>query len=633
MALGITRLTLYKHGLGFFERQGQSDDTFTLEFPSRAMDDVLKSLTLFPTTGVVKSVAFATPPDRNQSARRQSIELSANEPISSVIQSFIGQPVVVQSGDSSIKGALIGLEREDEEHLKRALLAVLTADGVRLVALSQITQISLVSESANGELTFALEDRQRAVDRSHARITLSEPSEVSLQYIAPAPAWRVSYRVLVTPSDSTDPEARDVFVQGWGIFDNTLDEDLTDIQLTLTAGMPVSFQYGLHEPNTPTRPFVHDDDRTVSAPITFAAAAGGSADAMMMGAVMESAMAPAPAGQSRTKKSRSRSMDESAPAQASGEARGALFAYRIDAPITVRRGESAMVPILAVKTSGQRELLYNPTKNADHPAASIRFKNSELTLERGPATITDQSEYGGEAIVPFTPGHGEVILAFAMELGIALSVSTSVRQETVSISIRDGSLFVGIVDYIETKYRAVSQLPTESVVTIEHPRNYDSELVTEPSETTLDEARFKCRIAERGEVEFVVTEKRARENYENIRGINGWQLQQYLDGKLLSAKTHTALAAIIEQQARIETLIGEREQRQAERERVRARLEDTRENLAPLDATQDSKLRARFTTQLASLEDTMNALDVADEATTEQIASLERSINESVGAL
>jgi hypothetical protein len=630
MTLGINRLTLYKHGLGFFERQGQADTAFTLEFPSQAMDDVLKSLSVFPSAGVVKSVAFETPPDRNETARRHAIELSSEQPISSLIHSFMGQPVIVMAGDSSIEGALIGLESEDEDHLKRALLAVLTTSGVRLVPLNQVTQISLVSESAQGELSFALEDRQRAADRSQARVTLSEPSEVNLTYIAPAPAWRVSYRVIISPSVSDDPEARGVFVQGWGLFDNTLDEDLTDVQLTLTAGMPVSFRYALHEPNTPTRPTVQDEERTVSAPITYAAgAAGGSAEAMTMGAVMTAS--PATAGPARAKQRRS--LEESAPTQASGEARGALFAYRIDAPVTVRRGESGMVPILSVKTSGQRELIYNPQKNMDHPAASIRFKNADLTLERGPATITDNNEYAGEAIVPFTPGHGEVILAFALELGIALAATTSVRQETVSISIKDGSLFAGIVDYIDTTYRAVSQLATESVVTIEHPRNHNSELVTKPTETTLNEARFKCRVGVRGDVEFVVTEKRARENYENIRGINGWQLQQYLDGKLLDAKVHATLATIVEQQARIETLIGEREQRQAERERIRARLEDTRENLAPLDATQDSKLRARFTTQLASLEDSMNALDVADEATTLQIGSMERSINESIQAL
>ncbi len=321
MALGIARLTLYKHGLGFFERHGQADNTFTLEFPSRAMDDVLKSLSVFPTSGVVKSVAFATPPDRNEAARRPTIELNSDEPISSLIQCFMGQPVVVLFGDARIDGALIGLEREEEDHLKRALLAVLTPDGVRFVALSQVTQISLVSEGAKGELAFALEDRQRSADRSHARVTLSEPSEVNLTYIAPAPAWRVSYRVLVTPSVSNDPEVRNVFVQGWGLFDNTLDEDLNDIELTLTAGMPVSFQYALHEPNTPTRPVVRDEERTVSAPITYAAAAGDSADAMMMGAKMESAAAPAPAGPARAQKNRGRSLEESAPTQASGEAR------------------------------------------------------------------------------------------------------------------------------------------------------------------------------------------------------------------------------------------------------------------------------------------------------------------------
>ena len=32
-----------------------------------------------------------------------------------------------------------------------------------------------------------------------------------------------------------------VLLQGWGVFDNQLDEDLEDVMLTLVAGMPVSF--------------------------------------------------------------------------------------------------------------------------------------------------------------------------------------------------------------------------------------------------------------------------------------------------------------------------------------------------------------------------------------------------------
>ncbi|NJL34548.1 MAG: hypothetical protein HC893_12665, partial [Chloroflexaceae bacterium] len=45
------------------------------------------------------------------------------------------------------------------------------------------------------------------------------------------------------------------------------------MQLTLVAGMPVSFRYRLYEPHTPERPLVEDEERTVNAPVFFDAPA------------------------------------------------------------------------------------------------------------------------------------------------------------------------------------------------------------------------------------------------------------------------------------------------------------------------------------------------------------------------
>ena len=441
MALNIEQLTLYKHGLGFFERGGPAEASFTLEFPRRAMDDVLKSLTVLPATATVSGVAFETPSDRNPEAQRQPLHINSERPLSSVIDAFSGRRVSVALGDKEVEGELIGLEREEEEHLERALLALQTDEGIRLIPLRKITNIALLDENTRGDLAFALESKRRDEERSYARVTLSNASEVQVNYIAPAPAWRVSYRVITSPvannkESATSPVGtehpdasglHDVFVQGWGIFDNTLEEDLESVQLTLTAGMPVSFRYGLHQPTTPTRLTVEDAANVISAPMDFAPM-GGMRNETMDFIEAESAMpalsmaASAPMAKRTRSQLSATSVDSSAPIQASGDARGALFAYRIDAPVTVRRGESGMVPILSIKTRGQRELLYNSRKNPNHPAASVRFKNSEVTLERGPATILENGEYAGEAIVPFTTGGTEVILAFALELGDRKSV-------------------------------------------------------------------------------------------------------------------------------------------------------------------------------------------------------------------
>jgi hypothetical protein len=632
MALHIERLTLYKHGLGFFERGGEAEASFVLEFPRRAMDDILKSLTVLPKTATVSGVAFETPADRNPEAQRRPLDIDADRPLSSVIDAFAGRRISVSVGDRSVEGELVGLEREEDEHLERALLAVNTVTGIRLLALRDVTKIALLDDSAQGDLSFALENKRRDEERSYARVTLSSASEVQVNYIAPAPAWRVSYRVLAAPIEGeANSEARDVFVQGWGIFDNTLEEDLEDVQLTLTAGMPVSFRYGLHQPTTPNRPFVQDDSRVISAPMEFAAMGGGDYDHMDMmmaepAGAMEMAAAPAPMMKRSRMQMTAASVGESAPIQASGDARGALFAYRIDAPVTVRRGESGMVPILSVKACGERELLFNARKNANHPASSVRFRNGTLTLERGPATVIDNGEYAGEAIVPFTTAGTEVILAFAVELGVSVSSQAISREETRSVVVRDGSLFVGVVEYIETTYTVVSQLAQPCVVTLEHPRQYNAELETKAIESTVSEARFKCPVGSRATVESKIVEKRDRSRFESVRGIDGDRLQEFLNEKLLDRTLYDALSEVLTLQARVFTLEQSTEQRENEREKVRERMNDTRANLSSLDATQDSSLRERFVKQLETLEDRMVAFDTEDSDVAREVERLEHDI-------
>ncbi len=664
MALNIERLTLYKHGLGFFERGGAAEASFTLEFPRRAMDDVLKSLTVLPATATVTGVAFETPPDRNPDAQRQPLYLNAERPLSSLIDAFAGRRVVISLGDKRVEGVLIGLEREQEEHLKRALLAVQTANGIRLLSLDDVSNIAFADESAEGDLSFALETKRRDEERSYARVTLSNASEVQVNYIAPAPAWRVSYRVITSPVDvaagstdgipasntagptsspgptvlltdrqagsgaPADSEARDVYVQGWGIFDNTLEEDLENVQLTLTAGMPVSFRYGLHEPTTPTRPFMQDESRVISAPMDFAAMRGGNAEMMDMAMAEPAGMMMAPvAAAPKMQRSRSQisaaSMAESVPIQASGDARGALFAYNIEAPVTVRRGESGMVPILSVKTRGMRELLYNPNKNPNHPASSVRFKNNDLTLERGPATVIDSGEYAGEAIVPFTTAGTDVILAFAVELGISVSLQVSSREVTRSVTVRDGSLFVGAVEYIESTYTVDSQLAQACVVTIEHPRQYNAELETKPVESTVGEARFKCPVAARAAVEFTVVEKRDRSRWENVRGIDGYRLKSFLDDRLLDRKLFEELSQVLATQAEIFAIEQATIERENTREKVRERMNDVRANLGSINAVSDSSLRDRFVKQLETLEDQMVSFDEQDQTSTAEVNRLE----------
>ncbi|MEY4531749.1 MAG: hypothetical protein RLZZ156_2470, partial [Deinococcota bacterium] len=615
MTLPIRRVTLYKHGLGFFERAGRADSSFALEFPRRAMDDALKSLAVLTLDegAQVLGVAFETPPDRNQAAQRQPLQF--DPPISGLLQAFAGSRVMVFIGERSITGEIIGLEIEEEKHLERALLAVSSEGGIELIPLAHISKVALLDERAQADLEFALLAQRKDTERAFARVTLSKPSEVEISYIAPAPAWRVSYRLLARAVEN-DPEARDIFVQGWGLFDNTLEEDLENVTLTLTAGMPVSFRYELHTPNTPERPLVRDENRTVNAPIEFDALMDMEQERERGIAPMAMAAPPAPGGRLRKMSSQKleASYAGSAPAQATGEAKGALFAYNIATPVSVKRGESGMVSILGFKVRGSRELLYNPQKTGVHPVASLRFKNQSLTLERGPCTILDNADYAGEAVVPFSPSNTDVILAFAMELGITMQTSSVNRETTTRIYFHDGGMYLEGLEYLETTYEASSQLSTDTIITLEHPRWYNSSLEQKPLEETLELARYKFSATAQKRTSFTILEQRLATRYQDIRGTNSAMLSAFLAQRLLNATTLKSLEAILGYQAKTVDLANEISKNETERSKVRSRMDDTRKNLEPLTSPQDAKLRTRLVQQLERLEDSMQSLENRDKA-------------------
>jgi hypothetical protein len=630
MSLPLRRLTLFQHGLGFFGRSGETDAEFTLDVPRYAMDDVLKSLTVVARNGTVRSVAFETPADRNPAMRRLPLDLAADTPLSSVIEAFAGRSVVVSVGTRKVAGQLIGLEREEEDHLKRGLVCVLSDAGLELISVTAIERIGLADPTAIGDLEFALDERRRNTDRAQARVSLSGPGHVEVTYTAPAPAWRVSYRVFIddvgdADANATDGPGRRVFLQGWGLFDNTLDEHLEDVELTLTAGMPVSFRYGLHEPNTPERPVVDDDRRVLAESFSFdMMEPAGSMDAAMMSAAAPASRKKRSAPQGRVSETADVAM--SAPVQAAGESRGTLFAYRISEPVSIRRGESGMVPIVEVRGDAQRDLLYNRDKTPDHPSATVRFRIGSEVLERGPATVLENGNYSGESVVPFTTAGGEVVLGFALELGVTVTPRFATRTETRAIRISDGSLVVGVVDVHDCTYRVESKLNRNSNITIEHPLISGALLVTQPHEQDAVHARFRGDVGPNTSVELVVTEQVKRSYYESIRGVDGQMLQSYLNDRLLDQSTYDALANVLRLQAELDDLERTRQQRDEARDNVRQRLNDVRSNLASLDPVRDGHLRDRFVLQMEELEGKLAALDVADDAGVAQANTVDAQI-------
>src|SRR5207253_2704382 len=71
-----------------------------------------------------------------------------------------------------------------------------------------------------------------------------------------APVWKATYRILL------GEEGRPPTIQGWAVVDNTQDEDWENVQLSLIAGLPVSFVHDLYTPRYIRRPEVRVQETT-----------------------------------------------------------------------------------------------------------------------------------------------------------------------------------------------------------------------------------------------------------------------------------------------------------------------------------------------------------------------------------
>ncbi len=628
--LPITHMTLYKHGVGFFQRRATlSGDKVELTFRAEEMNDVLKSLTAIDWgAGQVLGIEYATPQSREERLAGCSISLSDARSLGDLLVGLRGRRVtlLLDQGETA-DGTLIGLDEAPERQpLATALVSLLTEDGkqVRSFALGRVQGVDILDARGAGDLRFFLDTALSP--ETHRQVTIRlTPGEhdLSVSYVAPAPTWRVSYRLVL--------EGERALLQGWGIFDNRLEEDLQEISLALVAGMPISFVYDLYTPFTPQRPVVKEEGRVAAGPVEF--------DQVVFGAAPEGALSmalsvPAPARAMR--KASLEQIKAAAPVATTGQDLGELFQYAIQTPVTVGRGQSAMAPILASWLARRKDLIYNPAKFAKHPVATLRLHNETgFTLERGPATVIEDGAYVGEAILPFTAEGGEIVAPYAVELGAKLREESGQGRELRGLRIEGA--FLRIEEW-ETRWRQVwlsNSTPKPLTVLVEHPRSqmyslFDS---AEPKEHTDEFLRFELAAAGRSEASLRVQERRLLSRREELQKQSYENLGRYLQRGLIDQTSHDFVAKLLrlwEQigafQRRLQEVAGERDKIYKTQQQIQA-------NMGALGQTgKEGSLRSRYVDDLEASEVQLKALAQQETEFQQEIQRLEKEIAERIQA-
>ncbi len=631
--LPLARVVLYKHGVGYFERQGavEGDAVLALTFKQSEVSDVLKSLTVLDLDGGhVASVSYDSTKPLAQLLAEVDLHIPDENSLVGLLPQIKGARLGLQlAGEARVEGLLLGVdigERRSADGVVRVVLvSVLTDAGeVRSFDLQGLAHLELLDPALRRDLDYYLRTQLSAKKKDARTFTFFAQGEgartVRISYTLEAPVWKATYRILL------GEEGKPPLIQGWAVVDNTQDEDWENVQLSLVAGLPVSFVHDLYTPRYIRRPVVEVKETTGVLPPTVEEGIDlmmldqdeDAAHAEMRPYGLSAGLAAPMASARMAKRERGAAAVSSTPAQVRERKLGDLFEYEIEHPVTIRRNQSALVPIVLRSFEGRPVLLHNRATRLGNPMRCVELKNSTgLTLEGGPVTVMEGGSYVGEAMLDTLKPDEERLVPYAVELSVRVLDNVATHQDNVHrIVIRAGRLVTYRTQVQQTTYHFDSKGDVEQVAYLDHARGgaewqlFDTPA---PHETTENYWRFRFALPAKKVSAFAVKQRIVTQQAQALSDLSPERLFAWVEQRYLDEATEHVLREVLDAQQRLADLEGQVRRLNEERDRIHAEQGRIRQNLASLgERSSEKELRERFVRTLSAQEDRLE--EIAAEA-------------------
>ena len=150
-------------------------------------------------------------------------------------------------------------------------------------------------------------------------------------------------------------------------------------------------------------------------------------------------------GDSKQWLSRSRPL-EAATTTAQTRDLGDLFEYKLQDRVTIRKNQSALVPILQARIDAEKVSVWNPSQSAVLRALWLD-NTSELTLDGGSFNVLEGDAFAGEGLMdPIKPGEKR-LLSYAADLGVLVDAKQKIgkpaRHQSIHRARHDDAVHPG----------------------------------------------------------------------------------------------------------------------------------------------------------------------------------------------
>ncbi len=649
--LPVRRVVLFKNGVGYFEHLGSVSgaQNVSIDFTTSQLNDVLKSLTVIDLgKGRIAGVNYTSvePLDRQLGSLRMGLA----EDITSgqFLAALKGAHVEVHSGSVSVTGRVLSVESreakrgkgDDGEIVKIEYLSLITDSGeLRQFEMTPLLGVRLMEgdmrEDVSRYLSVLASGREQDLRRMVINSAGQGARQLQVSYISEVPVWKSTYR-LVLPRAGEKP-----FIQGWAIVDNTVGEDWKDIELSLVAGAPQSFVQELSKPTYARRPVVALPETAMLQPQTHEAAmnqnigaasetvevtaeAGAVAvtrgkqfDTLQQNAKLAAPPRPAAygagagsgAGDGVYRTARATAAMASQAAAAYGNDIGDMFEYKLKDHVTIRKNQSALVPIIQEVVTADKVTLWN--EQEPRPLRAVWLKNTSTeTLDAGTFNVLEDDTFAGEGIMdPIKPGERR-LLSYAVDQGITVEARNESGSEQVTqIIIKDGTMWhMREVRSHETYVIRNANTDPRDVV-IEHAIQPNWKLTSEvkPDETTPTHRRFKVHIDPKQTAKLSVEESYPVSSTYALTSLRDDEVEVFLRARTISPEVEKALRLVLAKKNAVSSIDRQVQSREEQQKNIADDQARLRENLKALKGSaEERELVQRYTHQLNAQEDTLD---------------------------
>jgi hypothetical protein len=301
-------------------------------------------------------------------------------------------------------------------------------------------------------------------------------------------------------------------------------------------------------------------------------------------------------------------------AAASGQDLGDLFEYKLKDRVTLKKNQSALVPIAQTDIVADKVSLWSRTSGSGRPLRAIWLKNtSPLTFDGGSFSVLEDEVFAGEGITDaIKPGECR-LLSYATDLGLLGEAQQSSQPQRVTrVKISKGVLRQMSELHERTLYTARNQDDAERKLVIEHPARFDASLAKgtkEPEERAPGLYRFVLDIAPKASASLPIEEVRMLQSDFQLANLDDAQIAVFSKNGSITPDMAQALQKIAAQKAVVSKLEQEMEDRQKDIDRIVADQARLRENMKALKGSSEEKaLIQRYTSQLDQQETQLDSL-------------------------